>query len=86
VPASFIGAGFIFARGNLGYRPQDVGIWHLTVRSFPVGKASNIYQILEMRNAGLRLSSKLLEDGKYDELPERFKILKKNAEAVMIKG
>ncbi|MDR1093059.1 MAG: hypothetical protein LBL66_02805 [Clostridiales bacterium] len=31
---------------------------------------SNVYQILEMLNAGLRLSHTLLEDGKYDELPD----------------
>ena len=47
---------------------------------------SNVYQILEMLNSGLRLSHKLLEEGKYDELPERFKLLKKNAEGVFIKG
>jgi len=47
---------------------------------------NNAYRILEMLNSGLKLSYKLLEEGKYDELPERFKIHKKNAEGVFIKG
>jgi len=46
---------------------------------------SNIYFIAEAQNAGLRLSHTLLKDGKYDELPERFKQHKEISERMYVR-
>jgi hypothetical protein len=46
---------------------------------------SNVYFLSEAHNLGFKLSTELVHNGTYDELPERFKKLKETAERVFIK-
>ena len=61
---------------------QTVGAAHYLIKAF----LSNIYSFEEARNRGVRLPLNLVENGTYDDMPERFIKLKKTVDEVFIKN